>query len=66
MHGAPRDMAPREQIDIPFIIWTSDDAVVREDLSTVGHYHVFHTVLGRLAVESPVYNARYDIFATGR
>lgn len=66
MHGAPRDMAPREQIDIPFIIWTSDDAVVREDLSTVGHYHVFHTVLGRLAVESPVYNARYDIFATSR
>lgn len=66
MHGAPIDMAPCEQVDIPFIVWTNDGAPLSDNLTTVGHYHVFHTILGRLAIESPVYNPERDIFAAGR
>ena len=65
MHGMPLDMAPCEQVDIPFIVWTSDDAEVREDMTTVGHYHVFHSILYRLAVDSPVYDASLNIFKHG-
>ncbi|MBQ8493735.1 MAG: phosphoethanolamine--lipid A transferase EptA [Alistipes sp.] len=65
MHGVPLDMAPREQTDIPFIVWTSDGAPLRDDLALVGHYHVFHSILGRLAIDSPIYDASRDIFACG-
>ena len=31
----------------------------------VGQYHVFHSVLHFLGIESPVYDASLDIFASG-
>lgn len=62
MHGMPMSMAPSEQVDIPFIVWTSDDATELKPFEEVGHYHVFHSVLGFLGVESEVYNPEYDIF----
>jgi lipid A ethanolaminephosphotransferase len=61
MHGMPKAMAPREQFDIPFIVWTSDSRTATQ--SEVGQYHVFHTVLRALSIESEVYNAEYDIFS---
>lgn len=63
MHGMPLDMAPSEQVDIPFVVWTSDDAALCEDIATVGHFHVFHSILHRLSVDSPVYDASRNIFA---
>ncbi len=62
MHGVPLAVAPREQIEIPFIVWTSDNSLEINDKEKVGHYHVFHSVLGFLGIESPVYDNSLDIF----
>lgn len=60
MHGMPKSMAPREQFDIPFIVWTSDRQEITD--RDVEQYHVFHSVLRRLSIDSPIYNPEYDIF----
>lgn len=60
MHGMPKSMAPREQFEIPFIVWTSDNRTTTQ--SEIGQYHVFHSVLNALSIESPIYDAEYDIF----
>lgn len=61
MHGVPMSMAPREQVEIPFIVWTSDiNQRVKEQ--EVGHYHVFHSVLDFFGVDSPIYNSNMTIF----
>lgn len=62
MHGMPRSMAPREQYEIPFIVWNSDAEQAIKPLDKVGHYHVFHSVLNFLDVESPVYDESRNIF----
>ncbi len=63
MHGVPAVIAPREQLDIPFIVWTSDSTLAIDSTKEVGQYHVFHSVLRFLGIESPVYNPSFDIFA---
>lgn len=60
MHGMPKSMAPREQFEIPFIVWTSDSREIAKQ--SVGQYHVFHSVLNALSIESPIYDVEYDIF----
>ena len=61
MHGMPKSMAPREQFDIPFIVWLSDAERTIRTIECAEQYHVFHTVLSSLSVESEIYNAEYDI-----
>jgi lipid A ethanolaminephosphotransferase len=60
MHGMPKSMAPREQFDIPFIVWSSDAREI--SAQEVGQYHVFHSVLHALSIDSEIYNPEYDIF----
>ena len=62
MHGVPMSMAPREQIEIPFIVWDSDPDTSVKDVETVGHYHVFHSVMDFLSIESPVFDETKTIF----
>ena len=62
MHGMPKSMAPREQFDIPFIVWLSDSKRTVRDIECAEQYHIFHTVLSSLSVDSEIYNAEYDIF----
>ena len=62
MHGVPLMVAPKEQIEIPFIVWTSDKDIKIDTKNTVGQYHVFHSVMSFLGVESPVYDESFDIF----
>lgn len=62
MHGVPMSIAPKEQIEIPFIVWTSDKSINVKELGEVGHYHVFHSVLDFLGVESPVFDESKNIF----
>ena len=63
MHGVPILVAPKEQIEIPFIAWTSDEALEnRSGAKKVGQYHVFHSVLSFLGIDSPVYDESLDIF----
>ena len=61
MHGVPMSMAPREQVEIPFIVWTSNSNQ-RVKNQEVGHYHVFHSVLDFFGVQSPVYDSNMTIF----
>ena len=61
MHGVPMSMAPREQVEIPFIVWTSNSNQ-RVKKQEVGHYHVFHSVLDFFGVQSPVYDSNMTIF----
>ena len=63
MHGVPISIAPREQYEIPFIVWTSDGAAQPyKDIDMASQYHVFHSVAGFLGLDSPVYNPEMDIF----
>ena len=57
MHGIPKQMAPKEQYEIPFLIWSNDSTLHFKQKDTVSQYHVFHTVLDALGLESPIYNA---------
>jgi len=58
----PMSMAPKEQIEIPFIVWTSDKDLKIKQFDKVGHYHVFHSVMDFLGVESPVFDEELNIF----
>ena len=62
MHGVPYSMAPREQLEIPFVVWTSDPSLQLKDIPKVGQYHVFHTVLSFFKVDSPIFDENMSIF----
>jgi len=63
MHGVPYSMAPREQLDIPMVVWTSDRSLQYKDIPLVGQHHVFHSILHFMGVESPAFNEEMCIFA---
>lgn len=65
MHGLPLAVAPKEQYEIPFIVWTSDKNMKIKTDKKVDQYHVFHSVLSFLGIQSPVYDKNMDIFAQG-
>ena len=62
MHGVPMAMAPKEQLEIPYVVWTSDPGLRVKDLAEVGQYSVYHTVLRFLGIQTPVYDPQLDIF----
>lgn len=63
MHGLPMRIAPKEQYEIPFIVWVSDDSKKLKSNSLLSQHHVFHSVLHFLSVESPIYQEEMNIFA---
>ena len=63
MHGVPLSMAPDEQLDIPFIVWTSPNSQTKvKDLGTVGHHHIYHSVLKFLGMKTSFYDESKNIF----
>ena len=66
MHGLPMKLAPRQQYEIPFLVWTSEhfrDYKPKADLPAVLEQHfIFHSVLNLLSIQSPAYNKDFDIF----
>ncbi|MBR3647385.1 MAG: sulfatase-like hydrolase/transferase [Paludibacteraceae bacterium] len=66
MHGLPMRLAPKEQYEIPFLVWISENFRVfktKKELPMVLEQHfVFHSVLNLLSIDSPAYNKDYDIF----
>ena len=64
MHGLPMRLAPKEQYEIPFLVWTSTDyRSYKSNLPAVLEQHfIFHSVLNLLSIESPAYNEEFDIF----
>jgi len=62
MHGVPMMMAPREQVEVPFLIWTSDSSMKVRPLDEVEQYSIYHSVLDFLGIDSPVLNPSMSIF----
>ena len=74
MHGLPMKLAPKEQYEIPFLVWTSDnfrrykptaqsqEAPAGELPALLEQHYIFHSVLNLLSIESPAYNEKFDIF----
>ncbi len=56
MHGSPISIAPREQYEIPFIVWSSEGEASWQDKAEASQHNVFHTVLDFLDVDSEVYD----------
>ncbi|SUJ26966.1 Phosphoethanolamine transferase eptA [Sphingobacterium spiritivorum] len=61
MHGLPMSMAPKEQYEIPFIVWTDGSRQLKPNNMLTQH-HVFHSVLSFLNIQSPVYDEKMNIF----
>ena len=61
MHGVPMAMAPKEQVEIPFIVWTSDNSKIKA-IDKAGQYHVFNSTMDFLSIDSPVYDSQMSIF----
>lgn len=67
MHGLPFSIAPKEQYEIPFIVWLSDDASKQlKPNKILSQHHVFHSVLNFLNIESPIYDEKMNIFLNKR
>ena len=63
LHGLPLSIAPKEQYEIPFIVWLSGNSSKQLKPNTVvSQNHVFHSVLNFLNIQSPVYNEEMNIF----
>ena len=63
MHGLPLSLAPKEQYEIPFIVWTSENSAKQLKPNTMlSQNHVFHSVLNFLDIQSPVFNEELNIF----
>ncbi|QEC74393.1 phosphoethanolamine--lipid A transferase EptA [Arachidicoccus ginsenosidivorans] len=62
MHGLPLSIAPKEQYEIPFVVWTSDSTKQLKPVQMVSQNYVFHSVLNFLDIQSPIYNSDLSIF----
>lgn len=62
MHGLPKNLAPKQQFEIPFIVWENDSCTKTKELDSVEQFHVFHSVMNWLGMESPIYNESMNIF----
>lgn len=63
MHGLPLSIAPKQQYEIPFIVWTSDNSAKQfKPFQAVTQHHVFHSVLNFLNIGSPIYDEKMNIF----
>ncbi len=62
MHGIPLSIAPKEQFEIPFIVWTSDNSRKLKENEKLSQHHVFHSVLDFLAIGSPIFDENMSIY----
>ena len=62
MHGIPLSIAPKEQYEIPFIVWLSDSSKQLKPNKILSQNHVFHSVLNFLSIQSPIYDEQMNIF----
>ena len=63
MHGTlPRSYAPKQQYEIPFIVWENDSATRTKELESVRQFYVFHSVMNWFGMQGPVYNEEMNLF----
>ena len=73
LHGLPYSVAPPEQTTVPLITWLSPRFEQLSRINTrclqanrdkpLSHDHLFHSVLGLMAVKTNVYQRERDFFA---
>jgi lipid A ethanolaminephosphotransferase len=69
LHGMPLVLAPREQTQVPLLLWLPPQAAAQASClraqreRALSHDHLFHTVLGLVGVRSAEYDAALDIGA---
>ena len=73
LHGLPYAIAPREQTEVPMLMWLSagfsaasaiDGACLRARAAQpASHDNLFHTMLGLMQVRTSVYDAASDLLA---
>jgi lipid A ethanolaminephosphotransferase len=76
LHGLPRAIAPKEQTEVPMLMWLSPGFATSFNLDTqclknqaahpVSHDYLFHSILGILQVTTKVYEPDYDLTAACR
>jgi lipid A ethanolaminephosphotransferase len=76
LHGLPYAMAPKEQTQVPMLLWMAPRLAERQQISEsclaamtsspLSHDNVFHSVLGLIGVNTSAYNTRLDIFSRCR
>lgn len=65
MHGLPLSIAPKEQYEIPFIVWLSSTSSKKiKTNKQLTQNHVFHSVLNFLNIASPIYDKEMTIFTS--
>ena len=62
MHGMPISIAPKDQYEIPFIVWLSDNSRQLKNVDNLTQYNVFHSVMNFLGVQSSIYDENMNIF----
>ena len=74
MHGLPMNLAPKEQYEIPLLVWTSEhfrdykpvagsqEPAEDELPAVIEQHYIFHSVLNLLSIQSPSYDKAFDIF----
>lgn len=76
-HCAPYAIAPREQTQVPLIVWMSDTFTAEKNISSnclnnkaqhndFSHDNIFHSVLGVMDVSTALYKPALDIFKSCR
>lgn len=73
LHGVARALAPREQTQVPMVLWLSPGLQRRDGLrgeclgertaQPVSHDHLFHTVLGLMDIATSVHDRSLDALA---
>lgn len=71
LHGMPRAIAPREQTQVPMVMWMSpgfsaglglDTGCLRSQAAvSISHDNLFHSVLGLLDVQTNIYDGKLDL-----
>jgi lipid A ethanolaminephosphotransferase len=69
LHGFPYLLAPKEQKEIPFIVWMSESFKKKHNINNncfnkknYSHDNLFHSVLGTFNAKTELYNKELDIF----
>ncbi len=73
LHGTPYAIAPKEQTQVPMMLWTSADFLPSRQINaecvrnkatteTFSQDYLFHSVLRLMRVQTKEYNAQLDLF----
>ncbi|MEY4482481.1 MAG: Phosphoethanolamine transferase EptA [Pseudomonadota bacterium] len=71
LHGLPYSIAPKQQTQVPFFVWLSDnykidhpkleDCFAEESKKPAHHDNLFHTVLGMFDIKTSIYERKFDL-----